>query len=243
MPFSFVQAAWNSTAGATPTTTTLSLPSVGLNSLVCVSIVYLGSTTGWTMSSLTDGNGNNFIFTPHSPWQWNSAARYVWLAYMLAAPAASMTITATPSTAHGFSIHAAEFSYTGACFFDKDVNAAPTSGTSPVNSPTITPTNPNSLLYAAGTPDPNTGSGSFINVGGGWTQGSGGAIAADSNNSWDEYTLSGTGATPVNFGVIASAGSGWNVSAMSFFTANLPALPLPITPIFIQTDGIFWKAQ
>lgn len=216
--FTFVQSAWNSSAGGAPATTTLSLPSVGAGHLVVVSICYLGSTTGWTMSSLTDGNGHNFTFSPNSPWQWNSAARYVWLAYMLSAPSGTMTITATPSIAHGISIHAIEFSYTGVASFDKDANAAPVSGTTPANTPSITPTNSGSLLYAAGVADPNTQAGTFSGVGGSWTKGTGGSVASDANDSWDEYILSASGATSVNFTITGSANSGWNASAMAFFT-------------------------
>src|SRR5882724_8134917 len=135
MPFTFVQAAWNSTAGSTPATTTLALTPTSGN-LICVAVDYLGSGTGFTIT-LTDGNGHNFTFSTNSPFQYSTTGRFIWLGYILSAPSsAAMSITATPTIAHGLSIHAVEFSYTGGtATFDKDLQGAPTTGTTPINTP------------------------------------------------------------------------------------------------------------
>jgi hypothetical protein len=217
MAFTEVQKAWNSSAGTTPSpaTTTLSLPSVAAGHLVVVAVCYLGASTGFTLT-ITDGNGHTFTQPTGSPFAYSGGARFIWLGYILSAASGSMTITATPSVAHGLSIHAIEFSYTGgSCSFDKTANAGPSTGTTPINTPSLTPTNAAELIYAAGISDPAS-AGTISAVGGSWVEGTRGTINSDGNNSADAYQLSISAATAVNWTVSGSSNTGWNAASMAF---------------------------
>jgi hypothetical protein len=217
-----VQKNWNSTAGASPATTTVSLPSVAANHVVMASVMYLGTATGFTMA-MTDGNGHSFTQTPASPCI-SSSGQKVWMFYFLNTPAASMTITATPSVAHGISVHAVEFApVTGRATFDNDACANPSSGTTPINSPSLTPIR-SGLLYAGAIPDPTTGTGQISGVGAGWTEASRGVIASDNNNSSDEYQFSATASTAVNWTVTTSGNSGWNSMLVSMTSVQIPSI-------------------
>jgi hypothetical protein len=221
--FTKVQALWNSTAGGSPATTTLSLtPTAG--NLICVSVDYLGSGTGFTLT-LDDGNGNSFTLTPNGPYQYSTTGRFIWLGYMLVAPSSSpMTITATPSVAHGLSIHAIEFSYTGGtCTFSRGLGSFATTGTTPINSLSDTPTHPNSLVYITAIADP-AGSGTISATGSPWTEGTRGTINSDSNNSVDAYNVSVTANITSNFTVASSSNTGWNAAEMTFFISVAPTI-------------------
>jgi hypothetical protein len=208
-----VQKAWNSTAGSSPATTTVSLPGVASGDTVVVSVMYLGTATGFTMA-VTDGNGHSFTASTSSPCTY-VAGEKVWMFYLINTPGASMTVTATPSVAHGISVHAVEFAPPAgtSVSFDTDSCAVPTLGTTPVTSPSITPAG-NSLLYAGIIADPS-GTGSVSAVGGSWTLGTNGTIASDTGNTADEYQTGATGATVVSFSVTGSSGSGWDAMALS----------------------------
>lgn len=222
--WTFVQKNWNSTAGASPSpaTTTVSLPSVAANHVVMASVMYLGTATGFTMA-MTDGNGHNFTQTPASPCISGSGQK-VWMFYLLNTPAASMTITATPSIAHGISVHAVEFSpATGRASFDSDACANPSSGTTPINSPSLTPARAG-LLYAGVIPDPTTGTGQISGVGAGWTEASRGVIASDNNDSSDEYQFSATASTAANWTVGSSSNTGWNSMLVSMTSVQIPSI-------------------
>lgn len=209
-----VQKAWNSTAGTgTTLPTTLSLPSVGKGHVVLASAMYLG-TAAFTLT-MTDGHGNNFTATPNSPCT-TTLGQKVWLFYFTNTPAASMTITATPSVSAGFSVHAVEFiPSAGNATFDKDACTVATTGTTPINTPSITPVR-SGVLYAGTIPDPSLGLGQLSGVvGGSWTVGTNGVIASDNNDSGDEYQFSATSATAVNWTVTSSGNTGWDAMSMS----------------------------
>lgn len=216
-----VQKAWNSTAGGSPATTTLSLSSVVKGHAVLASVMYLG-TAAFTLT-LTDGNGNSFTATPNSPCNYTTGQK-VWLFYLVNTPAASMTITATPSVAHGLSVHAVEFAPSaGRATFDSDACAVPTTGTTPINTPSLTPIR-SGVLYAGAIPDPNTATGQISGVGAGWTEASRGVIASDNNDSSDMYQFSATTATAVNWTATTSGNSGWNAMLMSMTSVQIPSI-------------------
>lgn len=218
-----IQSAWNSTAGAAPASTAVTLSIVQPGDVVIASVMYLGTATGFTMS-VTDGNGHNFTQTPNSPCTYSTGQK-IWMFYLVSGGLPSMAVTATPSIAHGISIHAIEFTPpAGAPTFDTDVCSVPTTGTTPITTPSITPAQ-SGVLYAAAIPDPSAGVGSFTGVvGGSWTFGSGGIIAADNNDSADEWQVSATGATAVNWVVTGSSNTGWAAMAMSMITTNPPSI-------------------
>jgi hypothetical protein len=229
MSFTFVQSAWNSSAGVVPSqaTTTLSLPSVAAGNLVVVAVCYLGSSTGFS-TTITDGNGHTFTQPSGSPFEYAGTARYIWLGYILSAASGSMTITATPSVAHGLSIHAIEFSYTGgSATFDKALQGTTSTGTTPINTPALNPTNAGSLVYLAATPDPSAGSGEISATNSPWVQGTRGTINSDTNSTVDAYILSVSSAQAANFTVVSSANTGWNAAAMAFFLSGGAATYLP----------------
>lgn len=216
--FAFVQKAWTSTAGTgTTSPTTLSLPSVGAGNLVVVSVDYLGTTAGFTIS-ITDGNGHSFTLTPNSPFQYNAGAPMVWLGYILSAASGTMTITVTPSSARGLSVHAAEFSYSGVASFDSDAGAFSTTGTTPIKTPGVTPVATDVLYYATAIGDP-AGTGAISGVTAPWTEGTRGVIASDSNNSSDAYILGASGTIPVGWTVSSSTATGWVAAGMTIKAA------------------------
>lgn len=217
-----VQKAWNSTAGSgTTLPTTLSLPSVVKGHTVLASVMYLG-TTAFTLT-MTDGNGNSFTQSPNSPCT-STSGQKVWMFYFVNTPAASMTITTTPSVSAGMSVHAVEFAPSaGRATFDSDACAHPSTGTTPINTPSLTPIR-SGVLYAGATPDPTTATGQISGVGVGWTEASRGVIASDNNNSSDEYQFSATTATAVNWTVTTSGNSGWNAMLMSMTSVQIPSV-------------------
>jgi hypothetical protein len=229
--WSQVRQAWNSTAGASPATTSVTLSLVNQSDVVIASVMYLGTAAGFTMA-MTDGNGHSFTQTPNSPCVYSTGQK-IWLFYIISPALATMSITATPSVAHGISIHAIEFTPSaGTVKFDTDVCANPTSGTTPINTPSITPAS-SGVLYAAGIPDPSAGLGQFSGVvGGSWTFGTGGIIASDNNDSADEWQVSATGATSVNWTVSSSSNTGWVAMAMSMYSATAPNISLKGTTRF-----------
>lgn len=226
-----VRQAWNSTAGASPATTSVTLSLVSQSDVVIASVMYLGTATGFTMS-MTDGNGHSFIQTPNSPCTYTTGQK-VWLFYIVSPSLATMSITATPSVAHGISIHAIEFTPpAGTVKFDTDVCSVPTTGTTPINTPSITPA-ASGVLYAAGIPDPSAGLGQFSGtVGGSWTFGTSGAIASDNNDSADEWQVSATGATAVNWVITSSSNTGWVAMAMSMVISAKPNITFKGTTRF-----------
>lgn len=222
--WSEVQKAWNSTAGTSPATTTVSLTGVGANHVVVASVQFLGTATGFTVA-VTDGNGHSFTQTPSSPCVY-SAGEKVWLYYLLNSTSGNMTVTATPSIAHGLSVHAVEFIPVsgGVVKFDTDACATTSTGTTPLNTPSLTPTI-GGLLYSGALSDPGS-TGHISAAGASWTLGTNGTIASDVGQSGDEYQFNATGSTAVNYTVAASANTGWVAMAMSIIVINPPNVSL-----------------
>lgn len=186
--------------------------------LVCVALMI--SNAGITSLTCVDGNGNAYTQSPNSPSFLLGGAAEVYLFYLLKAPAnASKTITFTWATtttapqawADEFSINTA-----GSIVFDKDIVSPSAQGPNgTINTPTITPTNANSLLYAAAA---TTGTITAPTAGamlGSWT-GSGGAIQ---NGNMAEYDLSASSGTAVQF--TQSSSNTWSAAAMAFYS-HLP---------------------
>jgi hypothetical protein len=171
---------------------------------------------------ITDGNGNTFTQPAGSPYAYSGGARYIWLGYILSAAGGTMSVTATPSVAHGISVHAIEFSYTGTATFDKVSNSGPSTGTTPINLPSLTPTNSGELIYAAAISDPAS-AGTISAVVAPWVEGTRGVINSDADNSADAYQLSISAATAVNWTVAGSANTGWNAASMAFSSSVVAA--------------------
>lgn len=198
---------------ATSSTCSVTLPQApALGSLVAVAVVAYTGSTGITLGSVRDSNGNSYTISPNSPASVNeSTVGGVWLAYLLSAPAnASATITATFSATNAQSaIYADEFAIiNGTAEFDKDV-AGNGSG-SDVSVPSLTPTNANSLLYAASAVSASVWG---VSVSGSvWTLG---AIDNDLS-SCNEYYI-GSPASSVSVDVALSGSGTWDSIAMAFY--------------------------
>jgi len=205
MSFSHVQGNATFSAGNVTTRNVVLAAAPTLGNIVCIGLVFAG-----TISALVvqDSNSNTYTVTPNSP-ESNGTGGTTYLAYLLNAPSnASATITATWTTAVPAAIWGEEFSFTGASpFFDTDIGGLGT-GTA-VNTPSITPTYPNSLVFSV------TGSGGTVTspTAGGtqgvWTGSAGGV----QNGNMGEYDLSVTGATAVNY---VQNSTTWSAMAMAF---------------------------
>jgi len=192
----------------TVTTATVTMGAApGLHHIVCFALNL--ATTTVTGVTVADTNGNTYTLTPHSP-ESNGLGGNTYLAYLLSAPSnAAAGITASWTTASSCSIWADEFSWIGLQpTFDTDIGAGGTGGT--VNTPSITPTYPNSLLYSAcgssGTITAPTAGGTL----GVWTGSAAGVLDGD----MAEYDLSASAATAVNY--TQGATDIWSAMAMSF---------------------------
>ena len=139
----------------------------------------------------------------------------VWLAYLLSAPSnASATINISWTGGGLMEAWIDIFNYTQTCFFDKDANGFSATNHTTINSPSITPTNANSLLYAcaaAGGTITHPIAGATL---GSWT-GSGGAIT---QGDMAEYDLSACSATAVDF---TQTTGNWSSLAMAFYTSSI----------------------
>jgi len=180
--------------------------------LVCVGIAPQVALAAITV---TDSNNNSYTVTPDSPSTFESGAGEVWLFYLLSAPSnATKTLTVSWTGSSNAAGWADEFSYTGTCFFDKDANGFSATNHTTINSPSITPTNANSLLYAcaaAGGTITHPIAGATL---GSWT-GSGGAIT---QGDMAEYDLSASSATAVDF---TQTTGNWSSLAMAFYTSSI----------------------
>jgi hypothetical protein len=214
MAFSHVQGKLGTaTSGhATVASVLTSAPTTG--NLVCVVITAQGSIT---LNSVKDNASpnNSYTITPNSPSSANDGtAGSCWLAYLLSAPSnANPTITATFSanSVGTLDIWAEEFSVTGGSqTFDKDVIGSGTSGTT-INTPSITPTNANSLLFSGASVENQISAPAAGATLGVWT-GSAGGISASGNQA--EYDLSASGATAVQY---TQSSGHWDAMVMSFF--------------------------
>jgi len=211
---SFVHIQGGSTSVGSGTSTTLTLTSNPVTgNLVCVAVLANSENPIPSSMALSDANGNVYTFTPLSPSEANPGGNnnLVWLAYLLSAPAnASKTLNFTWVTSSSLKMYADEFSYSGTVSFDKEIAGSGTTGTT-VNSPTITPTNTNSLVFAASNSQAAaytapTAGGTL----GAWT-GSDGAIIG---GNMAEYDLDVTGAQAVQF--TSASSQGWGSMAMAF---------------------------
>lgn len=210
--------------GAVTTVSVVLLSPPTYGNLVCVVVQ---TNLGVTSLTVQDSNGNPYTVTPNSPSTPNTGQ--IWLAYLLSAPAnASATITANWTTAAtGPDMWADEFmSSGGTVTFDKDVSGTGTGIN--INTPSITPTFPNSLLYSgAATPGSISAptAGATLGV---WT-GSGGGIPSNGNNA--EYDVNASSATPVQY---TNSNDKWSSMAMSFYLRPSNASAVNFNTVLVQ---------
>jgi hypothetical protein len=222
MGFTNVQGSPAGSTGSAALTITLPAnPTTG--NVVCVFLA--GDKSGSTVSSFTDANSNAYTKTPNSPSTFVTNAGLGWCYYLLNAPSnASKTLNVTfnqsPSSVYvGW---AQEFSPTGGTAgFDKDAVANTSTTGTTINTPSITPTGSNELLFGGA-----AAGGTISAVGSPWTRVTGNV----SNGDWAEYDLSASSATTVKF--TQSSGPGWSAVAMAFtFTASGGATTHPFTTL------------
>jgi len=211
MAFTHVTGTSNSHTGS-PLSITLPGGAPTLGQLV---LVGMASTVTTSALTVKDANNNVYTVTPNSPSTFQTGAGMVWLAYLLSAPSnASATINISWTGGGLMEAWIDIFNYTQTCFFDKDVAANTGTGSTTISTPSITPTNSGSLLYAtaaAGGTITHPIKNATLGV---WT-GSGGAIVG---GDMSEYDLSASSAEAVEFTQTPS--SGWSAMAMAFYLSS-----------------------
>lgn len=182
--------------------------------LVCIGIIYFsGGSLGSSIISILDGNSNSYIVTAASPSGYDINAGQVFLSYLLVAPVNSnktITITFNDPISTGICWADEFLPDTGnVAVFDNSIAGSGTGLT--VNSPTVTPTHTNSLLYAA------SGQSGALDAssGGPWTAAGGGAVTFGNAS---EYILSTSIATPLNFPY--SQNGSWSSMGMAFYQVS-----------------------
>ena len=209
MPFAHAQASANgdtSINGATTLSVSLTnAPAVG--DVVCVSVCSFDG--GITVSNVQDGNGNVYTKSPQSPSNTNpNTVGYSYLFYWIATGTPHKTITATFSSlvaANGDIVAMIIDDFTvsgGTASFDIDASGAGFGTT--VSTPTLTPTNPNSLVYAG-----IAGGGSAV-VNSPWT----GTTNTNYDTATGEYQLSVTASQNPN---LTQANTLWDSMMMAFY--------------------------
>lgn len=212
MGFSFVRKAGNNgTINGSPGTINVVLGAAPAQHSIVVVAFALGS-TGGTLTGVKDSNNNVYTITSGSPSTFQSGAGQIWLAYLLDAPSnATATITGTFTGAQGFGAASWAVNFTvsgGTIAFDKDAKNNSSTGTT-INTPSITPTKANSLLYAA-----CAVGGTVSTANSPWT------LGTVETGDADAYDLSApASATTVNW--TQSGGAGWSAMSMAIsFTPN-----------------------
>ena len=196
---------WTFTLNFTPTP----------GNLVCVAIS-LGVLAAASSMTVTDSNNNSYTVTPHSPSSFISGTGAVWLFYLLAAPSNATNVlhvawvsTSNKDAAIGW---AEEFSYSGTCFFDKDTSASSSIDHTTINTPSITPTKANSLLYACASVGGTVTHPKANATLGAWTGSQGDITGGD----MAEYDLNASATTSVDF--TQTPTQKWSAMAMAFYT-------------------------
>jgi len=180
--------------------------------LVCVGLVKTTNTL--TIATCIDSNNNVYTATPNSPSGFQTGGGAVWLFYLLKAPVnASATITITYGTGSA-EAWADEFSYSGTCFFDTDAKANTGTHSVHISTPSITPTYPNSLLYATAAAVGSITHPIAGGILGSWTGATGGIY----NGDMSEYDLNASSATSVDF--TQTPTDGWSAMAMAFYSVS-----------------------
>lgn len=181
-----------------------------------------------SISSLTVKDSANNSYTKATNAPYTSSAGNAYLFYLIAGGTATKTITVSWTTSAICAGWADEFTVTGGtATFDKDTGGSQTSsGGGAITTPSITPTNGGSLLYAiadligsvGGITSPTAGGTAGL-----WT----GAAGAITLGSMAEYDLSVTGAQAVNF--TDSSGS-------DTCCVGVMALFIPVPDIYYPED-------
>jgi hypothetical protein len=186
--------------------------------------VGVGNITGHSQSTVTvaDSNGNAFTATPNSNYSVNS--RPISLFYLVAPSNVSGTIITKAGAGGNFAgtIIADVFHVSGGtATFDHD--AVNNSSANPMILPSITPTHANSLLYSFAT----AGSASFTAPAAGGTLGSwtGGGAGIQNGVYAEEYILSATGATGVDYTNSSSTSCDGIVAAFYILSAAVTNKP------------------
>jgi len=199
--------------------------------LVCVAIDQPMS--GQTVT-VKDANNNTYQVTTNSPSPFTSGVGNVFLAYLLSAPANAskiVNITFGTTLTNNADAWAEEFSVSGgSATFDKDATGTGSSGTT-VNTPSITPTNAGSLLYAAAAVAGSISAPAAGGTLGVWTGAAGGISSQTGDDA--EYDLSTSSATAVDF---TQSSGAWSAMAMAFYIAASSPAVAQTSPTF-DTDN------
>lgn len=210
---SFIHAqttAYNSNAVAGTLTLTTSLaanPTVG--DVVCVAVITFNSSPTVTVQD-DAGTPNVYTKAPSTPSNAKDAtAGSSWLFYSIANNTSTKNIIVTLSTNPSgvFGVYVDDFKVTnGSAFFTTDGIGSATSGTTPTNTPTITPKTRLSLIYSHG-----VFATAATGVSGGWTQNDHSLGAFSEDAAWIMNT-----AAPIAVQFTFGAAQDYDTSAMTF---------------------------
>jgi hypothetical protein len=200
--------------GATSLTLTLgSLPSPGDLTIVAFMLYDLSALP--TLVSVKDANGHAYTLTPLSPLSVATLGAF-YIAYLIQPASnnsAAVTITFSPALSSNGVVAGFidDFSVAGGfARFDRDATATATSsGTT--TGPTITPNNPNSLLYTYGAPATH-----YTGVSSPWVSNT---IGEGANGDWAAWILSDSSAQTSQFAISGSSELWGNIVA-AFYLAD-----------------------
>lgn len=209
MPITHAQpTATNFVNGASTTLTAILTNAPAVGDLVCVGLTWFnGTATPPASVSIADGNGNTYTKSSNSPSGVNAASNgFVYAFYLLTAPAnAHKNIIATytdPGASGVVALFVDDFTVVGGTVaFDNNIVG---NGSGPtINTPTITPSAANDLLFCFASPGH-----AVTSVNSPWTQG---AIATGMATG---YILSASGATALNM-TVNTTGT-WDAVGLAF---------------------------
>lgn len=182
------------------------LTSVTTGDLVVCSVLDYGSSS--PTNSVSDGT-NTYHATPNSPSDdTTSFHRHVWIYYSIGVTGGTLTITSNPSD-NAEAIYCNNIHVSGpAVVFDADAAAGNSTGTTPANTPCLTPSVSGEFEYS----NVNFVSVTAWSPNSPWSPGA----EATAHSSYDGYILSGTiSSTCVNFTGSGNTG-GWSAMTAAF---------------------------
>jgi hypothetical protein len=186
------------------------------------------SGTSAAISAITvkDSNNNSYTQSPNSPSTFLSGSGQVWLFYLVAPSNATNSITVS-WTGTGGGIWIDDFTVSGgSAVFDADLGGETAVGTTPVNTPSLTPAGTGELLYSGMTAGGSLTAPAAGATLGNWTGATGGLQL----NNGAEYDLSSvSGANPVDY--TQSGGPGWSGMVMAFkLSSGAPSVAVDFCP-------------
>lgn len=204
----------NNTTGTALTLACTFASNPATGSLVAVGLLFYDGTNSPPTYTIQDGNGNVYTNSPDtSGASLMNDAGWAGQGYLLSAPANAdkvITVTYSKNYSGAAAIWCDNFTPPAGTTASRDSSAFAT-GSGAINTPTITVSGANELVYGTATDSSDVGS-----VTGAWTESEGGKIYGNSS----EWILDVSANTAVGF--TGTAARGYNAIGMSFSFAAAP---------------------